>query len=558
MSLWQPVVLLILLALPVAGLGAAGAYLLWERGWFFWAWLPLPLCWGLAFLLARVWKVNYGLKPAEGPLRDHWTDRDAQVWNGFVAGRIAKAREIDPAEFARPDVYQKAVREMADEIARFYHPKTSDPFGSLTVPEIVACAQLISEDMAEMVDRYVPAGHLLTIDRWRTVAKFPDWYDKGAKLYYAVWAFFNPVGAITRYAASQIGMAPAMNELKGNVVGWFYSEFIKRTGAYLIELNSGRLRVGARRWRELTGGRAGPPSEELAPVPAAVSPAPGTAAPTAAAPKAEPAAGGKPSPSADGPKTDGETDGQGGLTVAVVGQVKAGKSSLINALVGRQAAAVDVTPLPHGVTRHSFRPAEGWDTLTMLDTHGYADAGSAADRLPETFEAVQGADLTLLVMDALNAARDPDARFLESMDAWFAARPHLKRPAVLGVLTHVDGLSPAMEWSPPYDGWADESPARPKERSIREAVGYVRETLGPRVAGVVPCCPSPEAGGGSAWGVSEAVVPSLAGLLPRARGVSLVRTLHAEADAGRVGRLFGQLTNAFSRLASAAFGGRPS
>jgi hypothetical protein len=32
---------------------------------------------------------------------------------------------------------------------------------------------------------------------------------------------------------------------------WFYTAYLQRLGTYLIELNSGRLRVGVRRYREL-------------------------------------------------------------------------------------------------------------------------------------------------------------------------------------------------------------------------------------------------------------------------------------------------------------------
>jgi hypothetical protein len=32
---------------------------------------------------------------------------------------------------------------------------------------------------------------------------------------------------------------------------WFYTAYVHRLGTYLIELNSGRLRIGAARYREL-------------------------------------------------------------------------------------------------------------------------------------------------------------------------------------------------------------------------------------------------------------------------------------------------------------------
>src|SRR5262249_26245415 len=67
----------------------------------------------------------------------------------------------------------------------------------------------------------------------------------------------------------------------------------------------------------------------------------------------------------------------------------------------------------------------------------------------------------------------------------------------LAVLTHIDLLSPAMEWSPPYD-W--QSPKRPKEVQMREAVAAAREQLGDLVAGGVPPCGAPGEGGGGEGG----------------------------------------------------------
>ena len=46
--------------------------------------------------------------------------------------------------------------------------------------------------------------------------------------------------------------------LQENLLLWFYTAFLQRLGTYLIELNSGRLSVGATRYRRLmeaaTGG----------------------------------------------------------------------------------------------------------------------------------------------------------------------------------------------------------------------------------------------------------------------------------------------------------------
>ena len=76
--------------------------------------------------------------------------------------------------------------------------------------------------------------------------------------------------------------------LQQNLLTWFYTAYVHRIGTYLIDVNSGRLRVGARRYQELLKGMTG----DSAP-----------------------------------PEVDGDMVNQiGQVTIAVVGQVKSGKS----------------------------------------------------------------------------------------------------------------------------------------------------------------------------------------------------------------------------------------
>jgi len=104
--------------------------------------------------------------------------------------------------------------------------------------------------------------------------------------------------------------------------------------------------------------------------------------------------------------------------------------------------------------------------------------------LEETAEAVQASDLVLWVTHARNPARKADADFFAGLRQWFRERPHLRFPPVVVVLSHVDLLTPAMEWAPPYD-WAGGT--RTKERSMADAVTAAQETF-PDVAGLVPVC----------------------------------------------------------------------
>src|SRR5581483_12035218 len=199
--------------------------------------------------------------------------------------------------------------------------------------------------------------------------------------------------------------------LQQNLFVWFYAAFIHRVGTYLIEMNSGRLRVGAERYRELL--QRGPQ---------------GDAAPHYTTP--------------EGPRQ---------IVITLVGQVKAGKSSLINALLGERRALADVLPATAGFDRYELAAGNVPAKLVLLDTPGYGHEGPKADQLKATQQAAQEADIVFLVLHAKNPARQADAAMLKALNAWFSDRPQLRRPAVIAVLTHIDLLSPSLEWSPPYN-----------------------------------------------------------------------------------------------------------
>ena len=97
---------------------------------------------------------------------------------------------------------------------------------------------------------------------------------------------------------------------------------------------------------------------------------------------------------------------------------------------------------------------------------------------------------------------------LDELKKWFDARPDLRSPPVIGVLTHIDLLSPAMEWSPPYN-W--QSPTRPKEVHIRDALAAARTQLGDRLASLVPVCTA----AGKVYGVEEALLGKLKSTYPQ-------------------------------------------
>src|SRR5262249_43016263 len=422
----------------------------------------------------------------DGPPPAHATERDKRAW-GLIEARARAASRLPSDKLADPQHYLSVAQEMAKELAAHYHPNTEDLIGSLTVPEILAVIELAAHDLAEMVDRYLPGGHLLTIHDWQRAKKAADWYQRVSNVWWAISAVLSPINTATRYAASRVGLSTPLKMLQQNLILWFYTAYLQRLGTYLIELYSGRLRVGAQRWRELVLG-------EKEPKPAIER---GGAEPPEAARV---------------------------VTLTLMGQVKAGKSSLINALLGERKAQTDVLPMTSLVERYELAPQGVGSKMVLLDTVGYGHSGPKQDQVEATRQAATQSDLLLLVLHARNPARQADLAMLRDLQTWFESKPELKMPPVLAVMTHIDLLSPAMEWAPPYD-WLH--PKRPKEKSIHDALAAVEEQLGEQVVAVVPVCGAP----GKVFGIEEALLPAITVRLDEAHAVSLLRCLHAEGDA---------------------------
>jgi predicted GTPase len=497
MSRWRIIVVLILVAVPLLVLAGAGSYWLLVSGYGLLVWWPMMALVALGYFLGAYWqRKQMLLHPVDMTPPAHATERDKQAWQ-LIEARAKAASRLDPDKLSNPQHYLEVAQEMGRELAVHYHPNTEDLIGALTVPEILAVIELAAHDLAEMVDRYLPGGHLLTIRDWQRAKKATDWYQRATTVWWAISAVFSPINTATRYAASRVGLSTPLKMLQQNLILWFYTAYLQRLGTYLIELYSGRLRVGARRWRELVLGEKQP----------------------------------KPALESDGEETP---EAARVVTLTLMGQVKAGKSSLINALLGERKAQTDVLPMTSLVERYRLSPPGVGSEMVLLDTVGYGHSGPKQDQVEATREAARQSDLLLLVLHARNPARQADLEMLRDLRAWFESKPELKLPGVLAVMTHIDLLSPAMEWAPPYD-W--QHPKRPKEQSIHDALAAVEEQLGEFVAAVVPVCGAP----GKVFGVEEALLPAIMARLDEAHGVSLLRCLRAEADAHKVRKVFDQL-----------------
>ena len=123
------------------------------------------------------------------------------------------------------------------------------------------------------------------------------------------------------------------------------------------------------------------------------------------------------------------------VRILVVGQVSAGKSTLINALLGRMAAETDMAPTTDRFTAHEF---ELDDTpCRLIDTEGLdGDEDSLKSLVGQMVEA----DLILWVLRANRPGRAADAALLKRFEAHLAKTPARRHPPVICVATAADGL----------------------------------------------------------------------------------------------------------------------
>ncbi len=128
------------------------------------------------------------------------------------------------------------------------------------------------------------------------------------------------------------------------------------------------------------------------------------------------------------------------LRVAVIGRPNAGKSTLLNCLLGERRMVVDAQP---GATRDSIAVplSRGGCDYSLVDTAGlrrHGDRGSRVERLAamKALDAVRASDAVVLMVDATQGAVDQDLRLLGQV-------LELGRPLVLA-LSKWDAVSPVQ------------------------------------------------------------------------------------------------------------------
>jgi len=356
--------------------------------------------------------------------RPDWSERDSAIWQRRCAA-IERTLVADPDWERFPELAADELSAVAAE----YHGPRANARMRFTLPEALLVISTASERYRHVVGEHVPFADRITVASLMTLRERGDaikrgvrWLDRGRR----VARLVNPMGAVVGELRDQF-TSRVLDETGASLQKDLKRLLLQEIAQVGIDLYSGRLKVSD---GELARYRSRAVRDDA------------TRRPEAAEP----------------------------LRVVLVGQVSAGKSSLVNALADTLEAEVDLLPTTDRTTVHVLSAPDG-AALHVVDTPGI-DADP--ERVRQLARVAREADLVLWAVRATQPARAPDEQLYAALNTWFEDHPERRMPPVLLALTHVDRLPPRAEWAPPYDLHGD----RRKGETMRRALISARAAIG--------------------------------------------------------------------------------
>jgi uncharacterized protein len=438
---WLEVVAIIVLTVPVLVLLGAGIAWLWQNGWLVW-WLLAAMGLTLAVWTSMRYR-HRPRRPTPGARQatitepdPTWAPHELAAWE-TVRGLSAA---VDGSELLHHREMLTIAQRTIEQVALQYYPGRAEPALEFTVPELLLLAERISARLRLVMLEHVPLSHRLKAGRliraWGYRPLVAASVQQGRRLYTLVRIAraVSPVHAVVAELRDHL-IGDIFDSLQLNVRRRIVRLWIEEVGRASIDLYSGRMRVDA---MQISAAAA---SEGLGDV---------------ASPAAPP----------------------GSLRILIAGQTNAGKSTLVNRMLGELGAGVDVLPLTAGFEGYELRQ-QGLPPAYLVDSPGIDDQTGTAEFVKRAFSC----DLIVWLAPAHRADRALDRGALDAVRARFAADPARKMPPLVVIASHIDRLSPAREWSPPYNV---DAPTRPKERSIRSALEVIAGDLLVPIETIVP------------------------------------------------------------------------
>jgi len=403
--------------------------------------------------------------------------------------KIAVRVESKPPAFEDVEAWKGIAVEIFDAVAVRFGRTSQKPALEITVPDAMLIGERVLHDLRVATKAQVPGSHFLTIRQleqltslWNYTSEFTSAASPWRLGYRMIRFVMNPVSGVFKEANDNLLgslSVTAFEEAKRWAIGYC----IRRAGEYAIQLYSGQLAIHEGKFQEFKSPVSGADQQKAQSLEAL---------------------------------QDNEP-----LRIMVLGQAKAGKSSLVNALFGEVRAATDSLPCTTSITPYVLE-RDGLPRAILFDTEGF---GGKEDRraLSQLDREITKCDLIIMVCSAVTAARAPDLKLLNDLRERFASNQLRSLPPVVVAVTHIDQLRPFAEWNPPYD-LRDENSA--KARNIAAVIAALESELVVPAEKIVPVCLRQE----SSHNVMESLIPVLLFAIPdadRAKLLRLLREYHA-------------------------------
>lgn len=424
---WSRLGLVLVLAAPVILSSVLGFVWLHERGWLLWFALASAGFYAVVrggMVLAR-WQARRGgqaeARDLPSPAADpDWSDAERAAYDRARARIAARLT----AQIPWADLPQEAL-VVVEEIAADMSGGQRSAL-DFTVPEALLLIDRVALQYRVFLLRNVPLSDRLSVRTmhwlWRKQDAALTAWETGFLAWRGVRLVINPAVGLLR-EAERVLASGLQHRLTDRFRRDAQAILLEEAAQAAIDLYSGRLRVSE---AEMTRLALASDVRDQA----------------IAAPEDPP------------------------LRLVVVGQRGAGKSTLINALLGHEAAEVDAAPTTETVAAYDW--VLGDVACRLIDTPG-VDGG--ARQIAALVQQMTGADLVLWVHRANRPGRAADLALAEALKALLARTPERRPPVVLHVATAADAL--LSGWPRPENQLtaADRATLAAATRAISDAAG---------------------------------------------------------------------------------------
>ncbi|SKA34405.1 GTPase family protein [Photobacterium toruni] len=362
------------------------------------------------------------IAPLHVAANPQWSEHDQQVWQ-----QITQVIDKQLAEDSTWESLQAHAYVLVADVAAQYHQQSSSQKLAFTAPEFLMMVEEVSRRYRHFLQQHVPFSEKITLTSLKQGYAIKDkmGYAKSAYDIYRLFRIATPTGWLAEVRGLVLGKL--FDDVSTEVQSKLKATLLQEVASVAIDLYSGRFKLDD----------AAVPHSQLQ-----------DQDQQAAAIAVEP------------------------LRVAIVGQVSAGKSSVINGLLGEIAAEVSTLPSTDKATTYKCE-VEGLDLINLIDLPGI---DGNADTEKKLLKQMTESDVVIWVLKANQSSRQLDVTLRTAFDSFYKQPKNQQRkaPKVIILVNQVDKLKPVDEWLPPYDL---DSPQTDKGQIISDAVNYNREMM---------------------------------------------------------------------------------